>query len=94
MFIFSTRLILKDRYHILTWCSQKLPQYLAPSRLSINEILKRQIYCSFLIIFLKRTDQENDESRMRGVNGNRKKQICSMDTEEIGERDTCVCVCV
>lgn len=48
----------------------------------------------FLIIFLKRTDQENDESRMQGVNGNRKKQICSMDTEEIGERDMCVCVCV
>ena len=33
---------------------------------------------------------------MQDMNGNRKKQICSMDTEEVGERDTymCIYVCV
>ena len=31
---------------------------------------------------------------MQGMNGNRKKQMCSVDTQEIGERDTCVCMYV
>jgi len=32
--------------------------------------------------------------RGQGMNGNRKKQMCSVDTQEIGERDTCVCMYV